>query len=120
MNHTPPPVGTAVMPPAPPGTVWKLTFSPREDRATLWLYQRSSWRRAVRLEELIDCASVCLPYPYSLKPSTATVDQIIEGVVMSAHRLIEEQSHAAESLSDVDAKAGEVARRLGIEVEIKR
>lgn len=110
----------SAMPSPPAGTVWKLSFSTLHDDAMLWLYKRPRFGKAV---DSIVCAGVHSPAQRSfdrLKVSTATVDLLVDGVVVTAHELIRKMADGSDRKTDLDAKAAEVAQRLGIQVEVRR
>lgn len=108
------------MPEPPAGTVWKLNFNPSSDDALLWLYKRSritgrSTGMSVSCEGLYRDGRRC----YRLKISTASIDQIVEATIVAAHELIREHKATPKTAAAMEAKAAQVSKRLGIEVEIR-
>jgi hypothetical protein len=109
------------MPNPPKGMVWKLTFDPIHDSATLWLYKAGRFTGRNTGWSVL-CRSVHLPRDpmwRSLDPSEATVDELVEGVIVTANEMRSEMSAEPLRRAQFDAKANEVAKRLNIAVEVE-
>lgn len=105
-----------VMPAAPKGAAWELEFEVVTDH--IWLWLRGPRRRSRDgLERVMDANG---SWSSNLRISTATVDQIVEGTIVAAHKMLTKIGEVPERQAMAQAKADEISRRLGgIKIVIK-
>lgn len=102
--------------------VWVLKFNPLHCDATLWLFRKSRFTgrpngfsvkcRGLRASDW--------PIHASLNPETASIEEIVEAVVMAANELSRDVAAEPRRKSEMEAKAAELSKRLGIKVEVRR
>lgn len=108
------------MPAAPRKHFWELTIRLRDNDAVLYLRKKDFFSSRGDLISLEFVAVPDQPSYDHLPVSTASLDDLVEGVAVAAHRILDEIGQASARHQDIEDKAAELKRRLGIKVKVTR
>lgn len=108
-------VNLRVMPPPPRNRRWELEIDLPNDQAILWL-RTIWWGEGKGLAFVHEVGKASYNY---MKVSTASIDDLVEGVIVAAEEILADTGETARRKGKVDEKAQELSKRLGIKVKVK-